>query len=147
MKIIDFGLGIDMNSSREMMRDVCGTPGYMAPELCYKNQICLSEMDLYRKKSDTFGIGAILFELLTNKHLFSEKSRTKTIMNNFMCILNFPVSPALSNDQITLLRGLLERDPNKRFSAKEALNANIYKEEDYNQTREFPDIGRNQIRN
>ena len=64
VKIADFGLATKFPLDGSPLRDICGTPGYFAPEI-------LNDVG-YREKCDLFSIGAVLFNMLTGKYLFSE---------------------------------------------------------------------------
>jgi serine/threonine protein kinase len=54
----DFGLACHMLEQPEELEIMCGTPGYIDPEV-------LSKQALFSTSSDVFSIGATLFELLT----------------------------------------------------------------------------------
>ncbi|MBI4871534.1 MAG: SUMF1/EgtB/PvdO family nonheme iron enzyme [Candidatus Riflebacteria bacterium] len=56
-KLADFGLGRNVGSRLTMLGTILGTPGYMAPELV-RAEPCTASSDLY-------GLGAILYELLS----------------------------------------------------------------------------------
>ncbi|MCS7469442.1 serine/threonine-protein kinase [Stieleria sp. ICT_E10.1] len=53
--------------------DIVGTPGYMAPEQA------LGDIDSVDTRVDVFGLGAILFQILTGQTLFQNESRSETI--------------------------------------------------------------------
>lgn len=77
LRIADFGLAIKQqpanaankddiqNQLGSSMRDenLCGTPGYIAPEAFNRKG--------YTGKADIFGLGSLLFSLLTHQNLFS----------------------------------------------------------------------------
>lgn len=56
VKVIDFGLGKDLSDS-SLTGTICGTPGYMAPEI--------SEKGHYSYEVDVFSLGVILENMLT----------------------------------------------------------------------------------
>ena len=58
--ISDFGFAIRKNDIFNNLR--CGTPGYVAPEIFFRNAI-------YSEKSDIFSLGALLFKLCTGRSL------------------------------------------------------------------------------
>jgi eukaryotic-like serine/threonine-protein kinase len=72
LKVMDFGLAtlIDVNSLKKMTDTstefAVGTPGYMAPE-----QIRGEDMD---HRGDLYSVGVILYELMTGKLPFSDRS-------------------------------------------------------------------------
>ena len=74
IKIIDFGLAVDINREREDKR-IMGTIGYMAPEL-FINIFTLSS------KIDIYSIGVILYNALTGTKLFADKDSKQMILNN-----------------------------------------------------------------
>lgn len=55
IKIIDFGLATKFDP-KERMRDVCGTPNYLAPEMIAGDYNC---------KVDVFSVGVILYTMLS----------------------------------------------------------------------------------
>lgn len=52
LKIADFGL-VKRNNDDELMHTICGTPGYMAPEMIKEEG--------YDKKCDVFSFGCIVY--------------------------------------------------------------------------------------
>ena len=62
---------------REGNRVVCGTPGYICPEV-------LNDGD-FNLKSDVFCAGCILFSILTLKHLFSGTQYKEIMDKNKKC--------------------------------------------------------------
>lgn len=59
LRISDFGSSVKLNSHDEKCRFKIGTPGYTSPEV-YKNEP-------YGLKIDIWGIGIIMFVILTAK--------------------------------------------------------------------------------
>jgi len=53
IKIIDFGLSIEVNSKHELCS--CGTPGYAGPEVL--------NCKYYNEKCDLFSLGSIMYQL------------------------------------------------------------------------------------
>lgn len=66
IRIADFGLSMFDNSANSNNFKICGSPGYIAPEV-FKSH-------LYCKKSDVFSVGSILYNILSLKNLFSGKN-------------------------------------------------------------------------
>jgi serine/threonine protein kinase len=69
VKVLDFGLARAVDDTARLraitlMGTVPGTPAYMAPELC--------RGQLPTGASDVYGLGIILFELITGRHPFAE---------------------------------------------------------------------------
>ena len=59
LAIADYGLAVTGVDDNTRMHDVCGTPGYTAPEMV--------EHDEYGLALDIWGFGIILFEMYTGK--------------------------------------------------------------------------------
>jgi calcium/calmodulin-dependent protein kinase (CaM kinase) II/calcium-dependent protein kinase len=60
IKIIDLGLAI--RTTNEVVYPVCGTPGFMAPEVInYQKDVG------YNEKADVFSIGLIIYKLYKRK--------------------------------------------------------------------------------
>ncbi len=65
LKIIDFGLAIYQHEENNNV--LCGTPGYIAPEILKAETLTNFN---YSYKIDIFSAGVIFYKLLTKKNLF-----------------------------------------------------------------------------
>ncbi|CAK89861.1 unnamed protein product (macronuclear) [Paramecium tetraurelia] len=110
VKVIDFGLAIYTSCP---YRQLCGTPGYIAPEM-------FIEKYPYTTKVDIFSLGAIFFKLLCRKPLFSGNTSDEILENNKKFLCNNYLKNC-SDETIDLIKQMLQRDPNKRISASQAL--------------------------
>lgn len=96
-----------------------GTPHYMAPEMI--------EHQWYDQKADLFSIGIIFCQLLTGWHPFhiqqvdDEASVKKKIADPAPVEFARTVFSNVSPEAQDLCKKLLEKDPEKRLSAKQAL--------------------------
>lgn len=68
IRITDFGLALNLGGDRDHGRRLAGTPGFMAPEQLD------SDWGSIAPASDIFGLGAVLFALLTGRPPFQSKS-------------------------------------------------------------------------
>lgn len=112
VKIADFGLAINMKSESENRYLKCGTPGFIAPEILKDQK--------YDSKADVFSAGVIMHVMLTGKHLFHGSVDT-IIEKNKYCKIDYELTDKLSPLSRDLLRLMLEQDPEKRFSAAQAI--------------------------
>ena len=125
VKIGDFGLAMKLPSDGTPVYEICGTPGYIAPEVL-RNQG-------YREKCDIFSIGAVFFIMLTGKYLWDEKPNQNMMKINRACDLDKAkqrlnkVSPRARD----LVLKMLEIEVDKRCDAKEALSHDWFKDEQY----------------
>lgn len=114
LKLIDFGTSTFYNPHEKMTIKI-GTPSYMAPEV-FKNN--------YNEKCDVWSCGVILYVMLSGMLPFGgeAESEIKT------AVLNEDVSFAdeewlfVSGEAKAFIRRLLQKDPQFRYSAAEALN-------------------------
>jgi eukaryotic-like serine/threonine-protein kinase len=74
--LIDFGMGrISKGAARKSSaRHVCGTPGYMAPEQA------VGEDSLLTPATDVYGLGAVLYEIITGQVVFGALSRSEALL-------------------------------------------------------------------
>jgi serine/threonine protein kinase len=77
----------------------------------------------YSYKSDVFSLGALFFNLLTGRYLFSGENMEQTLRRNVRCDISGVGKYLLhtSNNCKDLLNWMLQSNPDKRPSAHEAL--------------------------
>eukprot|EP01138_Halocafeteria_seosinensis_P010784 gb/GECG01011014.1/.p1 GENE.gb/GECG01011014.1/~~gb/GECG01011014.1/.p1 ORF type:complete len:1451 (+),score=219.92 gb/GECG01011014.1/:1-4353(+) len=114
LKIADFGLSKIIHPT-EKMNKPCGTLSYVAPEVLTGKG--------YGKQADMWSIGVILYLVVRGKLPFEgrdkEEIAAKTVRENLD--FNNPIWKQWSKEGLEFVRRLLERDPEKRLSAREAL--------------------------
>ena len=77
VKIADFGLAAKLPESSGYLTEICGSAGYMAPEI-------LKELP-YDEKVDIFSLGSVFFNFMTGCFLFSGSSEEEVLKNNTKC--------------------------------------------------------------
>ena len=124
LKLVDFGLATQCDVPEYLFKR-CGTPGYVAPEIINAPS---NENIHYSPKCDVFSAGIIFFILLTGKSPFDGKSFQEILNQNKLCKIDFK-NPKLKKHPhvLELLQKMLEINPSKRYSAKEALNDEFFR--------------------
>lgn len=118
VKITDFGLskfvGSGENGTDRVMRSQCGTAYYLAPEIA-NNQT-------YAKPVDLWACGVVLYVMLAGKFPFYGDTHDK-FMRRLRNGVKFPEKEwsGISKDAKSLVRGLLDPNPESRLSATQAL--------------------------
>ena len=135
IRIINFGLATYINSPKANV-GICGTPGYIAPEVLN----CHHEDRVYDDKVDVFSAGCIFFEMLFGKPLFesSKTSEISTLNKNFNYseLVQFVMKEQSTHKPLSIKLGLdlllklLHNDPKQRISAKEALRDGYFKSQE-----------------
>ena len=117
--LTDFGLAglVEAESTITRTLDVMGTPSYMAPEQAAGEHTKLS------KATDIYGLGAVLYQLLTDHPPFAGGTTYETIR---LLLNTEPRQPRLWNRKIdrelsTICLKCLEKDPQRRYSSALAL--------------------------
>ena len=107
--LTDFGLArlVETESTVTRTLDVLGTPSYMAPEQAASNNTAVS------KATDVYGLGAVLYQLLTGHPPFAGGTTYETIK---LLLDTEPRPPRLLNPKIdrdlsTICLKCLEKDP------------------------------------
>ncbi|XP_043571398.1 serine/threonine-protein kinase Chk2 [Chiloscyllium plagiosum] len=127
IKITDFGLSKILGET-SLMKTLCGTPTYLAPEV-----LLGAGAGGYSKAVDCWSLGVILFICLGGYPPFSDQIKDMNLRDQIInghykfipqCWAN--VSEAAKD----LVKQLLNVDPNKRFTTKEALNHSWMQDED-----------------
>src|SRR5207253_4372417 len=113
--LTDFGLArlVEAESTITRTREALGTPSYMAPEQAAGDHTKLS------KATDVYGLGAVLYQLLTGHPPFAGGTTYETIK---LLLDTEPRQPRLWNRKIdrelsTICLKCLEKDPKRRYSS------------------------------
>ncbi|GAA6063026.1 hypothetical protein JCM10212_001805 [Sporobolomyces blumeae] len=117
-KVTDFGLA-KMVTDQTMLKTMCGTPTYLAPEVILNPNPSAG----YSPLVDAWSIGVVLFSLLTCQTPFDESESTPLPqrMRERQVDFEFLRGEGLSEVCLDFLRRLLVSDPRKRMSCAEAL--------------------------
>src|SRR5882762_4317104 len=117
--LTDFGLArlVETESSITQTLDMIGTPSYMAPEQAVGNNAAVSSA------TDVYGLGAVLYQLLTGQPPFAGGTTYETIK---LLLDTEPKKPRLLNPKIdrdlsTVCLKCLEKDPKRRYPSALAL--------------------------
>jgi TolB-like protein/Tfp pilus assembly protein PilF/predicted Ser/Thr protein kinase len=117
--LTDFGLArlVEAESTVTGTLDVLGTPSYMAPEQAAGEHTKVS------KATDVYGLGAVLYHLLTGHPPFAGGTTYETIR---LLRDTEPRPPRLLNPKVdrelsTICLKCLEKDPQRRYSSALAL--------------------------
>ena len=116
LKLIDFGFAAYIPEENEKLYEVVGTRAYSAPEIFEKCG--------YTEKVDEWSAGVIMFNILTGYEPFVGKNPSELKDSIKYGKIRFNL---IENKELRAINGkLLNRDVQKRISAKEALTE-IYK--------------------
>src|SRR6266550_3752870 len=117
--LTDFGLArlVESESTVTRTMEVLGTPSYMAPEQAVGNNAAISSA------TDVYGLGAVLYQLLTSHPPFAGGTTYETIK---LVLDTEPRQPRLWNRKIdrdlaTICLKCLDKDPQRRYSSALAL--------------------------
>src|SRR5467141_2592390 len=117
--LTDFGLArlVETESTVTRTLEVLGTPSYMAPEQVVGNNAAISGV------TDVYGLGAVLYQLLTDHPPFAGGTTYETIK---LLLDTEPRQPRLLNPKIdrdlsTICLKCLEKDPKRRYPSALAL--------------------------
>src|SRR5258708_31177802 len=112
--LTDFGLArlVETESTVTRTLEVLGTPSYMAPEQAVGNNAAISGV------TDVYGLGAVLYQLLTGHPPFAGGTTYETIK---LLLDTEPRQPRLLNPKIdrdlsTICLKCLEKHPERRYS-------------------------------
>src|SRR5262249_37678509 len=113
--LTDFGLArlVETESTVTATLDVLGTPSYMAPEQA------AGETTKISKATDVYGLGAVLYQLVTGQPPFAGGTTSEAIK---VPLDTEPRQPRLLNSKIdrdlsTICLKCLEKDPQRRYSS------------------------------
>ncbi|HEY7159541.1 MAG TPA: serine/threonine-protein kinase [Gemmataceae bacterium] len=116
--ITDFGLAKRTEGEQGLTQSgtLAGTPGYMAPEQARAEKVLSTAVDVY-------GLGSILYELLTGRPPFQADTPLDTLRHVQEREAERPrsVNPRVDRDLETICLKCLRKEPGKRYASAEAL--------------------------
>lgn len=108
LQVTDFGFGAMLDRAGEVLRTSCGSPHYCAPEVWSGNGEGYDGA-----KADAFSAGVILYTFVVGGQPFNHRDEGGVLRKVAECR---PVYPSfLSNGVVEVLKGLLVREPERRW--------------------------------
>jgi len=116
IKITDFGFACFFNPKEQGLREVLGSPLYMAPEIIQEQP--------YNHKVDIWSIGVITYILLSGRPPFKGQSKNEIFRSIMQGSLSFdnPIWDVISAEAKDFIVRALHSDPSKRATAKNLLD-------------------------
>jgi serine/threonine protein kinase len=112
--LADFGLSAKLEDDDDKRMTVCGTPGYLSPEV-------LEHIDGQTYSVDIWATGVCIFLMLTGKQPFQSKDKRSTYKKIQQVCYSWPAQPVLSTVAKNFVETALQRDPQNRPSATDLL--------------------------
>ena len=121
VKIIDFGFATKLKQSKaNLTYTVLGTPTNMDPQLLKNMETHTQNQKGYDDKADIWSLGTLCYEMLVGHMAFCGTSMQELYQKVRQGTYTLPSN--LSEEVVSFINGMLQKDPNKRLSAKELKN-------------------------
>jgi serine/threonine protein kinase len=119
VKIIDFGFATTLKSKNSLTYTVLGTPTYMDPQLLSNMESKTPNIQGYDDKADIWSLGTLCYEMLVGHMAFSGTSMQELFQKVKQGTYFLPTN--LSEEVVSFIEGMLQKDPKKRLSAHDLL--------------------------
>ena len=116
VKIIDFGFATKLRKG--LTYTVLGTPTNMDPQILQNMET--RNQSGYDEKADIWSLGTLCYEMLVGHMAFSATSMKELCQKVRQGTYSLPSN--LSEEVVSFINGMLQKDPNKRLSAKQLKN-------------------------
>jgi len=127
IRLIDLGLAEYSPSSSDY--EIKGTAHYIAPELLKKEK--------HNHSVDFYSLGMIIYQIIYKKFPFESKSELEIYRSALENEFEFPKAKNFSNDFLTIVKRLLNKDVNERYSSALEIIGNLGFPLDIEITKEF----------
>jgi len=127
VKLTDFGFA-KVLQPKERLYEVCGTPGYLAPELLKSGMVERSACQGYGQGVDVWACGVVLYTLLAGFPPFWHRKQLTMIRQIMEAKFSFASSEwsGVSDTAKQLISLMLTVDPNQRLSIDECLHHDFF---------------------
>jgi eukaryotic-like serine/threonine-protein kinase len=118
LKIVDFGIARNLQTSVSRFTQGMGTPNYMAPE------VFVGDTD---HRSDIYAIGAVFYELLSYRLAF-DGTTPFAVMGKIVLETPQPLAdacPGLDPAIVAIVTKAIEKEPARRYQDLDAMRADI----------------------
>ena len=124
LRVADFGLSKILDEKQSIMKTICGTWAYCAPEVIEKKP--------YTPEVDNWTLGVLMFILLAGYHPFDVWGNTPEpeLLRKVVDVdYNFkdPAWDSISQDAMDLIKKLIRKEPEQRLSLSDYLESDWIK--------------------
>lgn len=122
--VMDWGLAMLLGSGRLSQRrpgdhEIAGTPSYMAPEQAR------GHLDDITPRTDVFGLGAVLYAILTGQPPFKAETSIAALARARACDLDVGLLDAAPPELARITIKAMSKDPEERYPTAEELGRDI----------------------
>ncbi|EIW58780.1 Pkinase-domain-containing protein [Trametes versicolor FP-101664 SS1] len=111
VKLSDFGVSLNLRAMEREMKDVAGTPNWMAPEVI--------ELKGASTKSDIWSLACTVIELLTGRPPYADIANSMSVMFRIVEDERPPLPEECSENLQSFLKWCFNKDPTKRPNAEQ----------------------------